>query len=195
LYWSLHQYETTNPRLLSLYPQLYDIYGDITVYRLEDDEWSDMPGWLRGLADNAAQRARMTALYDEMLIEPPRRQDKASEPQRRGERRDQRESSHFHTLTRQEGSVLWKYPLIVPPDLRDDLLGHLWEQGIQDATRWYPPLRHMMSALLPDAGQPPTPGTDALGDSIINLPLGAGADEAYVRRAAGLVWAFYQAGL
>ena len=160
LYWSLHQYEMDNPRLLSLYPELYSIYSDITVYQLEDNQWDDLPGLLRGLPDNLAHRNHVAIIYDDM---------------------------HLETLVRPDGTVLWKYPLIVSPDVRDDLLGHLWEQGIHDATRWYPPLRHMMSALAPDVVQPPTPGADRLGASIINLPLGPDVDEAYVRQVAKLI--------
>src|SRR5689334_14765879 len=33
LYWPLHQYESQNPRLLDLYPKLFELYGDLTVYQ------------------------------------------------------------------------------------------------------------------------------------------------------------------
>jgi len=94
-------------------------------------------------------------------------------------------------LDRPPGSILWRYPLLVQPAIRDDLLGYLWEQGIHDATRWYPPLRPMTTALAPYVQQPTTPVADALGASIINLPLGEDIDEHFVRRVTDAIHSFF----
>jgi dTDP-4-amino-4,6-dideoxygalactose transaminase len=146
LYWALHQYEDRNPRLLSLYPALFDIYRSLIAYQLPPDEWDGLPESLHGLDDNLAHRSSFTALYDARLRGLP-----------------------IRTFERPAGSILWRYPMLVAPDHRDALLAHLWENGIHDATRWYPSLRSMASALAPDVPQAPTPNADLLGASIINL--------------------------
>ena len=175
LYWPLHQYESQNPRLLDLYPQLFVLYGDLTVYQLATDAWADLPALLRDLPDNLARRTRLAALYDSHL----------------GIARVMADSSTLLLpLERLAGSILWRYPLLVQPEIRDDLLSHLWEQGIHEATRWYPPLRRMTSALAPHLLQPATPVADALGASIINLPLNEQVDERNVLEIAEKVRAF-----
>jgi dTDP-4-amino-4,6-dideoxygalactose transaminase len=156
LYWPLHQYESQNPRLLDLYPQLFALYGDLTVYQLAAEDWVDLPAMLRDLPDNLAHRARLVALYDSQLEIAGITADS---------------STLMLPLERPSGSILWRYPLLVQSHLRDELLSHLWEQGVHDATRWYPPLRPMTTALAPHLPQPNTPVADALGASIINLPL------------------------
>ncbi|MBA3870722.1 MAG: DegT/DnrJ/EryC1/StrS family aminotransferase [Anaerolineae bacterium] len=170
LYWPLHQYESQNPRLLDLYPQLFTLYGDLTAYQLTADDWADLPALLRDLPDNLARRAQLATLYDVLL--------QTDNP------------LILPSLERPMGSILWRYPLLVKADMRDELLGYLWEQGIHEATRWYPPLRPMTTALAPDLSQPPTPAADALGASIINLPLDADIDEQFVRRVAERIHAF-----
>jgi dTDP-4-amino-4,6-dideoxygalactose transaminase len=81
---------------------------------------------------------------------------------------------------------LWKYPLLVPADIRDDLLTHLWDAGLHEATRWYPSLRAMAGAL---SAQPAVqvPHADTLAARIINLPL---TDDVTVRRYAEAVVTF-----
>lgn len=170
IYWSLHQFESQNPRLLELYPQLFAIYGDLTVYQLADDEWNDFPALLRDLPNNLAHRARLVSLYDAAL-----QHDKFLSPQ----------------LHRPSGAILWRYPLLVQPALRDDLLSHLWEQGFHEVTRWYPPLRPMTITLAPQIPQPETPIAETLGASIINLPLDATVDEIYVQRIVEVLRAFW----
>jgi len=164
LYWPLHQYEGQNPRLLDLYPQFFALYGDLTVYQLANDDWVDLPALLRELPDNLAHRARLARLYDAHL--------KADS------------GTLLPALGRPIGIVLWRDPLLVQAHMRDALLGSLWEQGIHDATRWYPPLRPMTTALAPHLLQPSTPVADALGASIINLPLGEAVAEGDVLQIA-----------
>lgn len=167
LYWPLHQFESQNPRLLDLYPQLFALYGDLTAYQLAADDWSDMPALLHDLPDNLAHRSCLAALYDAELS----RIDLAGS-----------DSPFLPALSRPAGSVLWRYPLLARSDLRDDLLTHLWEQGVHDATRWYPSLQPMSSVLVPQVTQPATPTADLLSASIINLPLAPATDEADVVR-------------
>jgi dTDP-4-amino-4,6-dideoxygalactose transaminase len=167
LYWPLHQYESQNPRLLDLYPQLFDLYSDLTVYQLAADDWADLPALLRDLPDNLAHRAHLASLYDSQLGIANVTADT---------------STLLLPLERPTGSILWRYPLLVQPEIRDGLLSYLWEQGIHEATRWYPPLRPMTTALAPHIPQPITPVAEALGASIINLPLGDGVDENDVLR-------------
>ncbi|MEO8606825.1 MAG: DegT/DnrJ/EryC1/StrS family aminotransferase [Chloroflexota bacterium] len=185
LYWALHQYEADNPRLLDLYPALYNIYGDLTGYRLPPDEWWGLPDMLRDLPANLAHRAAMAAVYDNLLSPSPLLPVALSASQRGGV------NTRLHTLERLAGAILWRYPLLVEADVRDELLHYLWDNGVQDTTRWYPPLRYMTAALAPDVPQPPTPNADALGASIINLRVDPGIDRAHAERTAGLIQAFF----
>lgn len=169
IYWALHQYEAQNPRLLEVYPTLYDVYNGLTTYRLSPSEWGDLPKLLRNLPDDLEHRERMARLYDDLLRGLP-----------------------TQSLLRPPGSVLWRYPLLTAPEYRDELLGWLWENGLHDVTRWYPPLRYMAAALAPDVQQPETPGADALGESIINLRVDSGVGEAEVRQTAQLIRAYFQ---
>ncbi len=159
LYWALHQHESANPRLSTLYPALFGFYSDLVNYRLPPSYWRDLPDALRGLDANLKQRAALTALYDDLFM--PRQ-----------------------SLPRPEGAVLWKYPLLIPAAKRDALLAHLWANGIHDATRWYPALGNMAAALVPDMPQPSIPAAEALAASIINLPLAPGVDGAYIGQVA-----------
>lgn len=102
----------------------------------------------------------------------------------------ERLSSLYHELLASPmGGGLWRYPLLVPPAQRNRLLQHLWDNEV-DATRWYPSLRPMLSALAPQISILPTPHTNALADSIINLPLDLSVDEDTVRRTADLIQRF-----
>jgi dTDP-4-amino-4,6-dideoxygalactose transaminase len=147
------------------------LYGDLTVYQLAADDWTDLPVLLRDLPNNLARRNRLAALYDTQLARV-------------------NSSTLLPALERPSGSILWRYPLLVQPDIRDDLLGYLWEQGIHEATRWYPPLRPMTSALAPRFPQPITPVAEALGASIINLPLDENTQEDNVLRITELIYTF-----
>ncbi len=158
LYWPLHQYEACNPGLLEVYPILYKLYHPITCYQLASSDWADLADHLEGLKGNRFHRARLRAVYERAGFSSP---------------------SHLP-----DDGALWKFPLLVEPRLRDALLDYLWENGIQDATRWYPSLRYMTTALAPDAPQKPTPVADSLSERIINLPLSLEMDEADVQRIA-----------
>ena len=173
LYWPLHQYESQNPRLLDLYPQLFALYGDLTVYQLVDEDWADLPTLLRDLPQNLAHRDQLAARYDTRL-----------------EITNLKNSSFLPPLIRPAGSILWRYPLLVKAELRDDLLGYLWEHGIHDATRWYPPLRPMTLSLAPHIIQPNTPVVERLGASIINLPLDENVDQTDVQQITDLIHEF-----
>lgn len=174
LYWPLHHYELQNPRLLDLYPQLFALYGDLTVYQLAADDWADLPVLLRVLPQNLAHRSHLASLYDSQL----------------GITNQTSDTPFLTPLARPTGSILWRYPLLVKPELRDDLLGCLWEQGIHDATRWYPSLRPMTITLAPQITQPETPIADLLGASIINLPLDDTTDEHNVHRITQAIHTF-----
>lgn len=171
LYWTLHQYETRSPDLLNLYPGLYKLYGELVEYRLPVDHWQRLTGKLTHLTENLTSRLRVASAYDALLLP---------------------HDLPLRTMPRPAGSILWRYPLIVLPEERDDLLFHLWEQGVHAATLWYPSLRYMMGALLPDLALPPTPGADTLSASIINLPLEAGIDEGDLQRTAQIIWSYFQ---
>jgi dTDP-4-amino-4,6-dideoxygalactose transaminase len=169
LYWALHQYEDRNPRLLTLYPSLFDTYRPLIAYQLPPPEWEGLPKALKRLDKNLAHRHKMAELCDSVL---------------RG--------LAVRTLDRPTGSILWRYPLLVAPEKRDDLLAYLWEHGIHDATRWYPSLRYMTSALAPEIPQTPTPNADLLGASIINLALDPEVDATYVERTANLIVEYFE---
>lgn len=148
IYWALHQFEAKNALLLQFYPQLFNLYRDLIVYRLPCSFWKTLPGALEKLPANLLNRAQIAALYDDRLRGLP-----------------------IQILSRTEDAALWRYPLLVTPDRRDELLNHLWQNGFYDVTRWYPSLRHMLSALAPDIHIPPTPGADELSAAVINLPV------------------------
>ena len=147
LYWALHQYEGRNLRLLALYPQLYDLYGELVECRLAQEDWQGLDKTLANLEANRQQRLQLAANYDGLLP-----------------------ILSAQTLPRTEGGTLWKYPLLVDAARRDDLLTALWDAGIHDATRWYPSLQPMCAALS-DQPQPPTPNADSFAARIINLSL------------------------
>lgn len=170
LYWALHQYESRNPALVALYPKLFEIYSDITVYRLTENDWDGLAYLLNTLPTNLEHRAQMAELYDSYLL-------KDDQPNR--------------TLPRPANSTLWKYPLLVKPQTRDDLLQHLWDNGLHETTRWYPSLRFMARGLLPDVTHPPTPNADRFASSILNLRLDTGVDQPYVERAAAAIQRFF----
>jgi dTDP-4-amino-4,6-dideoxygalactose transaminase len=146
IYWALHQFETQNPRLPSLYPSLFDWYGDLVAYRLQ--AWDGMSDSLSVLPEELVARQNITTFYDGAFAGLPVR-----------------------TLARPPGSVIWRYPLLVSPQYRDDLLQHLWSHGWYDVTRWYPSLQPMTAALAPHLTQPPTPNADKLGAEIVSLPV------------------------
>jgi dTDP-4-amino-4,6-dideoxygalactose transaminase len=172
LYWSMHQYESQNPHLLDLYPRLFEIYGDLTAYRLPDEYWRGFPGMLADLPENLAHRALLAEHYDQQVDEI---------------NNDLGGQSLLKTFPRPAGSILWRYPLLVASDIRDDVLSYLWEMGIHDATRWYPSLRYMASALAPDMPPVATPQADALGASIINLRVDSDVDTAQVDQTMNLI--------
>lgn len=155
IYWALHQFEAKNARLPQFYRQLYEIYRDLIVYRLPSSFWTGLPDALEELPANLHNRLEIAALYTDRLRGLP-----------------------VHTLSHIEHAALWRYPLRAAPQRRDDLLHHLWQNGFYDVTRWYPSLRHMLSALVPDQPVPPTPGADILSAEIINLPARTSAGEA-----------------
>ncbi|MBL8163492.1 MAG: DegT/DnrJ/EryC1/StrS family aminotransferase [Anaerolineae bacterium] len=165
LYWALHQYETANPGLLDLYPRLYALYGDLVAYRLAAHEWEGLPVQLARLPQNLEARARLAERYDALLTGLPVR-----------------------TLPRPAGTFLWRYPLLVAAEQRDELLARLWAAGVHDATRWYPALRHMAGAL--GCGEFDTPGADAFCGQIINLPLDPAMSDADVTHIATVVQAW-----
>ncbi|NWG15763.1 MAG: DegT/DnrJ/EryC1/StrS family aminotransferase [Chloroflexi bacterium] len=151
IYWALHQHEAENPQLLRLYPLLFEMFQDLTGYQLPPASWVNLPEALQNLPANLQRRAQMAALYDRMAADIP-----------------------VETLNRPAGSVLWRYPLLVPVEHRNGLLQHLWQNNLREVTRWYPPLRYMRAALAPHLPPQATPRADQLGASIINLPVHAG---------------------
>lgn len=168
IYWALHQFESDTPRLAALYPTLFDIYGEIVGCKAT--HWRDLPPVLGRLDANLAHRAELAALYDEALA-----------------------SVQARPLLRPTGSVLWRYPLLVPPDHRNPLLDALWGAGILDATRWYPSLQPMHSALAPDLPRMPTPNADRLAAEIINLPLSLDTTRQNAARTAQVIVEYFAA--
>jgi len=187
IYWALHQFEAENPRLGELYPTLFEIYGELVAYNLTPQpplpeafpsviriqrggaNASRLSNSLENLNANLQHRAKMAAIYDDL-----------------------RETCPVWTPERPAGSILWRYPLLVSERHRDNLLQHLWENGVHDATRWYPPLRQMLSALRPDLLPQETPGADRLGAEIINLTVDERVGEGVVREIARIVSAYFE---
>ena len=147
LYWLLHQYEKPNPPLTTIYPQLFQLYGNLTRYQFDFSRAESLATGLANLRANLAHRTEIASFYDERLANLP-----------------------IHTLLRPPGHVLWRYPLLVPVQHRDGLLELLWENGIL-ASRWYPSLEPMLSALAPNIEKKELPGAEQLATEIINLPV------------------------
>jgi dTDP-4-amino-4,6-dideoxygalactose transaminase len=161
LYWALHQHEAANPRLPTLYPDLYAWYGDLTVHRVPESHWGGLVARIQALPAERTRREMAAARYDALLARLP----------------------DAETLPRPPGTMLWRYPLLTPDHQRDALLAALWDDGQHAVTRWYPALGAMTAALLPDVPQPPTPHADHLAARIINLPLDGQVSAAALRRA------------
>jgi dTDP-4-amino-4,6-dideoxygalactose transaminase len=186
LYWALHQYEERNPGLAALYPQLFALYGELAAYRVANAHWRGFT--LRNLQEDRARRLALAAQYDEGLaVELAGARDGTQCIA------GAQYIAPLRTLPRSDGATLWKYPLLVPADMRDDLLAHLWDAELHEATRWYPSLRVMAGALTSpspfaerEAGGE-VPHADALAARIINLPL---TDDVTVRRYAEAVVTF-----
>jgi len=168
LYWLLHQYEDANPQLAATYPQLYNIFGDITRYQLPASHSDALAPSLATLESNLSHRCEMAGMYDEYF-----------------------RFAQVRTLRRPQGHVLWRYPLLVARENRNALLDALWENNIL-ASRWYPSLSPMLAALNPSAVKQATPGADQLGAEIINLPVDHTADGESVKRIAEIVQAYFR---
>lgn len=166
IYWALHQYEAENPRILELYPPLFEMFRGLISYRSSDASWLGLPEALQNLTANLQHRAQMAALYDRMLPDIP-----------------------AQTLDRPAGSVLWRYPLCIPVEHRNGLLRHLWQNNLTEVTRWYPSLRYMRAALAPHLPPQDTPHADWLGASIINLPVHTG--RAVVKRTISTIRQYF----
>lgn len=179
IYWALHQFEVENPRLGEIYPKLYEIYGELVAYGFQRSAIGSqrnargaaqggLIAELENLDANFEHRAKIAAIYDEL-----------------------REICPAWTLERPAGSILWRYPLLVSERHRDHLLQHLWENGVHDATRWYPPLRHMLAALRPDLPPRETPGADRLGVEIINLTVDSRVGEGDARETVAIIHNYF----
>lgn len=164
LYWPLHQYESSTPGLLDLYPRLFDLYSAITVYRLVDSDWEGLAERLEALPADRERRVRLAGRYDAELAGLP-----------------------VTRLERPAAGILWKYPVLVEPGQRDAVLEALWSAGQHEVTRWYPSLQPMAGALAPAVNQPPTPQADQLGAMIINLPLHPGVEAAQIAAICAVI--------
>ena len=167
IYWALHQFETATPGLAQVYPALFDLYGSTALYRAPSAIWRALPAAIDSLPADRERREAIARVYDKEL-------DRIGRP-----------------LPRPEGSILWRYPLLVPAAVRDDLLRGLWASGVEDATRWYPSLQPMAAALAPDIAQPPTPAADQFCAEIINLPVDASVTVERAGAIAGLIRHFW----
>lgn len=167
LYWLLHQYEQANPKVASVYPEMFRIYGELTRYQLPASHWDALASPLAELDSNLHHRCEMAGLYNEYL-----------------------RFSQVRTLPRPAGSILWRYPLLVAREDRDALLDAFWDNGIA-ATCWYPPLNTMLAALSPTTEKRPMPGAERLGAESINLPVDHKADGEMVKRIAQIVQTYF----
>jgi dTDP-4-amino-4,6-dideoxygalactose transaminase len=166
----LHQFEEANPRLLALYPQLFDTFGSITAYQLPDFPYGELSSALETLPENLEHRREMGSLYRQRLSDLP----------------------FVRALLDPPGSICWRYPLLVEPAHRDGLLRYLWAEGFHEVTRWYPSLRYMLSTLTAAPCFDKTPGADQLGAEIINLPVDSGVDAGAVKRLAEAVRGYFE---
>ncbi len=161
LYWALHQFETENPALNALYPQLFALYRDITAHRLSASSWRALPHALDMLHDDLTRRRALVDAYDAAL--------------------------GLDRVGKGVGYPLWKYPVLVEADQRDDVLRALWTNGLTDAGRWYPSLQAMRSALCGDLPATATPHADALAARVITLGLDIRITHATIERITAIM--------
>ncbi len=155
LYWATHQFESENIPISSLYPTLFQIFRDITLYiapthnyrELYDALVNHLPSSANASTSGAVRRVEDALAYDVLI-----------------------DNGLFRTLPRFADQGLWRYPLLVPAEVRGDLFDYLQARRL-DVTRWYPSLQPMVGALCPDIVQPPTPSADEFCAQILNLPL------------------------
>ncbi len=153
IYWATHQFETENIPISSLYPTLFQIYRNITLYNVPSQGFVDVYQRLRTFLRSDPEQD--TSLGQRIV---------------RAHEYDQLIGGSWRTLTRSADTVLWRYPLLVPPEVRADLFDYLQSRRL-DVTRWYPSLQAMARALCPEVAQPPTPHADHFAECILNLPL------------------------
>lgn len=148
LYWALHQYEERHAGLADLYGRLFDLYRGIAAYQLPSTAWDGLPPLLERLLTDRQRRMQQAAIYDQAFAGLP----------------------VYPLPRRSERDTLWNYPLLVPCEIRDDLLAELWSRGFHEVARWYPSLQTMCRALgYPQAN---TPHADRFAEQIVTLPLG-----------------------
>lgn len=153
IYWATHQFETVNIPISSLYPTLFQTYRNITLYNAPSQGLVDLRQQLTTFlssdpfySSSYARRLVQASAYDRLI------------------------GGSWRTLPRSADSVLWRYPLLIPPEVRADLFDYLQSRRL-DVTRWYPSLQAMARALCPEVVQPPTPHADHFAECILNLPL------------------------
>ena len=168
IYWAFHQFEDVNKDLLKLYPGLYQIYNPLTGFQVPESYWDRLLKPLRSLPANLDRRRKMTSILESQLAGLPIRK-----------------------LVTPNGSILWKYPLLVSPDDRNHLLDYLWQQDVGLATRWYPSIRIMLKALGTQAPDQETPGADRLAAEIINLCIDSNVDIGDTTRTAGIIKSYF----
>lgn len=158
IYWATHQFETENIPISSLYPTLFQIYRKITLYNAP----------AQGLVDLRQQLTTFLSSDPAYGSSYARRLVQANEYDRLIE-------GTWRTLPRAADTVLWRYPLLVPPEVRGDLFDDLQARR-RDVMRWYPSLQAMARALCPEVAQTPTPHADQFAAAILNLPLAQPSD-------------------
>jgi dTDP-4-amino-4,6-dideoxygalactose transaminase len=168
IYWAFHQFEDVNKDLLTLYPGLYQIYNPLTGFQVPESYWDRLLKPLRSLPTNLDRRRKMTSILESQLAGLPIRK-----------------------LVTPNGSILWKYPLLVSPNDRNHLLDYLWQQDVGLATRWYPSIRIMLKALGTQAPDQETPGADRLAAEIINLCIDSNVDIGDTTRTAGIIKSYF----
>ena len=168
IYWAFHQFEDVNKDLLKLYPGLYEIYNLLTGFQLPESYWDRLLEPLRSLPVNLDRRRKMTSILESRLEGLPVRR-----------------------LYTPNGSILWKYPLLVSPDDRNQLLDYLWQHEIGLATRWYPSIRIMLKALETQVPDQETPGADRVAAEIINLCIDSNVDISDTRRTASVIKSYF----
>ena len=108
----------------------------------------DLRHALNRLDENLAHRRELASFYDQSFAD-----------------------ASVRLLKHPDDAILWRYPLLVAKQDRNRVLESLWNEGIFEATRWYPSLQVMRNALAPDLPITATPVADQQADEIINLPL------------------------
>ena len=137
----------------------YERYRSFSEFQA-DSEWAgEIRRALEELSSNVVHRRKLAHRYQAMIAHP----------------------DAMHTPI-EEGSVPWRYSILVPPPLRNEVLVRLRSEHIP-CSAWYPPVNDIFAPDVPLN----YPGAERFSGSVINLWTDPATDEAAVDRTSARI--------